>query len=395
VKESRDIMLASPDNLAAVAKYGIQTATDLDNAKALIHGRQAIGGAVIFMAGQKFLAGEITGNGPNDRQLRKVWEDAGWKPRHIKLGDVWVSYDAFEPFNGLLAAVADVGDNYGLMGPEWTEMNLARAAWIAGQGAISKSYLSGLTALTDLVEGDPTALSRIAGNLANGSIPLSGLRNEIGKVITPYTRELNSSISDAIRNRNLYAEQLASDPLPIKYDIFNGKPIRDHDFMTRMFNMFSPIQFNLEDSPGRTLMWNSKFDMRMSVMTAPDGTPLAKDAKVRSLYQRAIGNQNLEKTLNELAARRDVQESVKKMIADRDAGKRVIDPMRAYLHNDLIRLAWEDASKKAWAQIQSEPEVRRLVGAKQQADRLQYNTRNNNTQSANDAYQQLMQLQNK
>lgn len=395
VKESRDIMLASPDNLAAVAKYGIQTATDLDNAKALIHGRQAIGGAVIFMASQKFLAGEITGNGPNDRQLRKVWEDAGWKPRHIKLGDVWVSYDAFEPFNGLLAAVADIGDNYGLMGPEWTEMNLARAAWIAGQGAISKSYLSGLTALTDLVSGDPSALSRIGGNLLNNSIPLAGLRNEIGKVITPYTRELNSSITDSIRNRNLYAEQLASDPLPIKYDIFNGRPLRDHDFMTRMFNMFSPVQFNLEDSPGRTLMWNSNYDMRMSVLSAPDGTSLAKDAKVRSLYQRAIGNQNLEKTLNELAARRDVQESVNRLVADKNAGRRELDPMKAYLHNDLIRQAWDKARKKAWAQIQSEPEVRRLVGAKQQADRLQYNTRNNNTQSANDAYQQLMQLQNK
>jgi hypothetical protein len=394
-KESQDILFANPDDLTPLLKYGIETATDLENAKALILGRQAVGSAVVLTASMKFLNGELTGNGPADRQKRKVWEDAGWKPRHIKLGDVWVSYDAFEPFNGLLAAIADIGDNQELMGPEWAEKNFFTSAMIVAQGVVSKSYLSGISSLMDVVSGDPSALSRIGANLANNTIPMSGLRNELGKLITPYTRELNSSIWDSLRNRNLGTEQLTDDPLPIKYDILTGKPIRDHDFPTRMFNMISPVQFNLDDSPGRQLLFASGYDVRTSVYTSPTGVNLSKNAKVRSLYQRAIGNQNLEKTLNELAKRRDVRESLAKMSADLDAGRRMIDPMKAYLHNDLIRIAFDNAKKKAWAEIQSYPEVQRAVAQKTQADRLTYNTRNSNTQSATDAYQRLVQLQNK
>lgn len=395
VKESRDILYGSADNLIALKKYGIETATDLENAKALMLGRQAVGTAVGFMAIQKFMNGELTGNGPADRQKRKVWEDAGWKPRSIKLGDVWVSYDAFEPFNGILAAIADVGDNAELMGPEWAEVNFGRISLIITQGAVSKSYLSGISSLMDLVSGDPSALGKIGGNIANNVIPFAGLRNELGKVITPYTRELNSSIWDAVRNRNLGLEQIAGDPLPIKYDILTGKPINDHDFPTRMFNAISPVQFNLNDSPGRQLLFASGYDVRTSVYTSPTGVNLSKNAKVRSLYQRAIGNQNLEKTLNELAKRRDIRESLAKMSADLDAGRRMIDPMKAYYHNDRIREAFDAAKKKAWAEIQGYPEVQRAVAQKAQADRLNYNTRNNNKQSATDAYTRLIQLQNK
>ena len=56
-------------------------------------------------------------------------------------------------------------------------------------------------------------------------------------------KELNSGWQDAIRNRNLITEGLAIDGgLPTKYDMLNGKPIRNWDFPTRMFNMFSLLQ---------------------------------------------------------------------------------------------------------------------------------------------------------
>ena len=43
------------------------------NAKALMKGRMAIGTAVVFMAAQKFMNGGLRGNGPADRQRRKLW----------------------------------------------------------------------------------------------------------------------------------------------------------------------------------------------------------------------------------------------------------------------------------------------------------------------------------
>ena len=395
VKEWNDIAFASPDNLENVLKYGINNPTDLANAKALQSGRLVIGTAAIFTAGQLFMNGNLTGNGPQDRQKLQLWKDSGWKPRSVRLGDVWISYEAFEPFNQILAAVADLGDNLELMGPEYVEQNLLKYSLAIATAATSKSYLSGISMLVDLGSNDPQALAKIGANIANNTLPLGGLRNEISKVITPYTRELNSGIADAVRNRNLILEQITTDPLPIKYDLLNGKPINDWDFATRMFNAISPVQINLDNGPGRNLLFNSGYDMRLSVMSSPNGVSLAKDSKVRSLYQRAIGNQNLEKTLNELANRRDVQESIQQMVDDRNNNRRVLDPMKAYLHNDLIEQAFSNARKKGWAEIQNYPEVQRIVKQKTALDLANINSRQGNSTRTQAAVTQFLNNKNR
>lgn len=395
VKEFNDIAFASADDLSSVTKYGIETAQDLANAKALQRGRLAIGSSVIFMAGQYFMNGGLTGNGPTDRQKRALWEDAGWKPRSIRIGDVWVSYDSFEPFNQILAAVADIGDHHELMGPEWVEQNLLQYSLVVAQTITSKSYLEGISQFVDLFSGDSKAGPRIIAGLLNNQVPLGGLRNEIGRVISPYTRELGSSIEDAIRNRNMGSEQLATDPLPIKYDILNGKPIRDWDFPTRMFNAVSPVQINLDNGAGRSMLFNSGYDMRLSTYSTPTGVSLADNPKVRSLYQRAIGQQNLEDKLNKLAARRDVKESIDRMNWDRRNGRRFLDPMKSYLHNDLIRNAFDEARRKAWAQIQEHPDVVKAVSTKKASDLAVINTRAGNYSAANQQAQSFLQLRNK
>ena len=90
-----------------------------------------------------------------------------------------------------------------MMGPEWTENKLKMLTGILADGAASKSYLQGLQQLVDLTAGEPYQFQKIIGNLANNTVPLAGLRNEIGKIINPQQRELSSSITDAVRNRNL------------------------------------------------------------------------------------------------------------------------------------------------------------------------------------------------
>ena len=92
-------------------------------------GRQTMGAAVITGAAMMYLDGRITGNGPVNRQQRKLWMDLGWKPRSIKVMGKWVSYDSLEPFNGLLAYVADTGDFMDEMGEEAAEKNLFAASW--------------------------------------------------------------------------------------------------------------------------------------------------------------------------------------------------------------------------------------------------------------------------
>jgi hypothetical protein len=361
VKEYNDIRFATPDNLGEVAKYGIKTAEDLANAKALQLGRLAIGGSLISMASIHFMNGGLTGNGPADRRKRQTWIDAGYKPRTITIGGVQVGYDSFEPFNLILSTIADIGDYSQLMGEEWTEDNLQKLAVVMMQAVSSKSYLAGMQQFVDLFAGKPGSWESIIAGLANNTMPMSSLRNEIGKVINPHMKELNSGIWQSIRNRNQYAEGL--DPeggLPTKYDMLNGQPIRDWDFPTRMFNMFSPFSINLDQGAGRKLLFESGYDLRKSTYSSPDGIDLSKSPRLRSMFQKAIGDQNIEAELNKLAKDKKILNSIKQMHKDRNSGLRENDPMKAYVHNKIIKRLFHKASLKAWAQIKNDPEALEL-----------------------------------
>ena len=127
-----------------------------------------------------------------------------------------------------MSTIADVGDASELMGEEWTENELGKISLVVAQAITSKSYLAGIQSFVDLFGGRPGQFDRIIAGLANNQLPLSGLRNELGKLFTPYMRELASGIDQSVRNRNLFMESIAGEkPLPIKYDLLNGKPLKD------------------------------------------------------------------------------------------------------------------------------------------------------------------------
>ena len=372
VKEFNDIAWAKAGDLENVAKYGITTAEELANAKALQTGRFAMGTSLTFMTIMSFQNGNITGNGPVDRQKRQMWLDAGYKPRHIKLGGVWVGYESIEPFNQIISTIADIGDYSQLMGSEWTEDQLQKVSLVLMQAVSSKTYFATLKDFVDLVAGQPGKQNRIAASLLNNTVPLAGLRNDLGKLFNPHMKELNSGIGDAIRNRNLVSEYLPGDDLPTKYDMLNGKPIKDHDFMTRMFNMFSPISLNLDHSPGRRFLFSSGYDIRLSTYYAPDGTNLSESPRIRSLFQKAIGQQNLEHELNKLANDYKARESLAEMQRDIDGGLRGDYETKDYYHNLKIDQIFTKARKIAWAQIMSDPRIQLLISQEQEAKVKRY-----------------------
>jgi hypothetical protein len=383
VKEFNDIAFANPNNLDAVRKYGITNATELANAKALQTGRLAMGSALVSMASWSWMAGNMTGNGPTDRQKRQAWLDAGYKPRHIKIGGLWIGYESIEPFNQIMTMIADIGDHSELMGSEWTEQQLLKTSLVLMQGITSKSYLAGMQQFVDLFGGRPGQAERIIANLANNQIPLAGLRNELGKIFTPYTRELGSGIDQAIRNRNLITENIAGQPLPIKYDMLNGRPIKDHDFMTRMFNAFSPISLNLDNTPGRRLLFDSGYDTRLSTYYAPDGTNLTDSPELRSMFQQAIGAQNLERQLDKLAENPKILASLETMHRDIRSGNRGEYEGADYFHNKKIDQIFQRARKRAWASIMQDPRIQSIMTEQREARKKRYRKtqETNNTQT--------------
>ena len=370
VTEVNDINLASlGGDLTPLNKYGIYTPQDLTFAKDLQRGRVAMGSSLIAMASWAYMSDSLTGNGPADRQKRQMWLDAGWKPRSIKLGGVWVGYDSMEPFNQIFSIIGDIGDHTELMGEEWTEDNLQKLGLVIAQGITSKSYLAGMTQFVELFSGRPGQWERITANLMNNTVPLAGLRNELGKLFTPYTRELGSGITDAIRNRNLISENIAGDgQLPIKYDLLNGQPLKDHNFFVRAFNAVSPIQLNLDYSPGRRLLFDSGYDLRMSTYYSPNGNDLSESPVIRSMFQEAIGKQNIEAQLNRLATSPKIIESLAEYNRDLRNGNRGKYETKDYYHNRRIKVIFERARRRAWAQILNQQAVQTLITEERQRD---------------------------
>jgi len=363
VKEFNDIALARPDNLDNVAKYGITNPVELANAKALQTGRLAIGSAVTFMAAQAWMRGDLNGNGPVDRQKRQLWLDGKWEPRSIKLGAVRVGYDQFEPFNLIMSTIADIGDASELMGQEWTEGELQKISLVVAQAITSKSYLAGIQSFVDLFAGRPGQFDRIIAGLANNQIPLAGLRNELGKLLTPYMREISSGVDQSIRNRNLIFENFAEgeSKLPLKYDMLNGKPLKDWDFLTRAFNAVSPISLSLDQGPGRNFLFDSGYDLRKSTYYAPDGTNLTDMPRIRSEFQRAIGLQNLERELDKMAVDPRMLASMDKMYEDIRSGRRAEYDARDYYHNIMIKRLFDRARRQAWASISTRYDVAEAI----------------------------------
>jgi len=396
VEEFRDIALARPDNLDTVIKYGIESAQELKNAQDLQMGRLAIGSGVIFSASQAYLNGGLTGNGPTDIKTRKAWEAAGWKPRRIRLGGVWVGHESLEPFTSILSFIADLGDNQRLLGDNYVERGLLSASLALSKGMVTKTYLQGLQSLTDLFSDNPKKLERIASNILNGFVPSSTLRSDVGKVLNPYMKELNSDFEDTLRNRNQLMEYIADeeDRLPIKYDILNGRPINDWDAPTRLFNFISPVQLNFDQSLGRQFLFRSQFNINLATATAPDGTSLADNALLRSKFQKAIGDQNLEYQLEKLSKRRDVQRSLAIMEADIEAGrhrqKPGINPM-SYQHNKMIARLVKDAKARAWALLKSDPDVIRMITATRK-EKIAETYRTEDPDKSRNAYDEATEL---
>ena len=208
----------------------------------------------------------------------------------------------------------------------------------------------------------------------NNTLPLSSLRNEIGKVLNPYTKELGSDIWDSIRNRNQITEGLAADGgLPTKYDILNGRPIKDHDFITRMFNAVSPVQFNLDYTPGRQMLFNSGFDLRVVGYSSPTGVDLSQAPEVRSLFQKAIGDQNLEKVFDKLSTQRNIQVSIAQMNYHKRNGMKWKDP-KDYPHYKIIAKEFDRVKRRAWAKINQDPKIQKLIREELERTKANYNS---------------------
>ena len=353
IGEHIDIMTKSWD-APEMLQYGIKSADDLELAKATMRGRMAIGYGVTASAAWMALNGQITGNGPPDRGLRNSWLQQGWQPRSIKIGDKYVSYEALEPFNGMLSFVADVVDAQGVMGEQWVSNELGKVSYLLSANVVNKTFLSGLVQLQDLITSQGADYPRVAANFVNNQIPLGGMRNEIGKLLSPGMRELETGFFQSVGNRNLWVDILATDNiLPYRYDILNGEKLKDYDPFTRLWNAISPFTINIGTNETRAWLMRSGINLKQTFNTGPNGESLENHPKLKSKYQFYMGQQNIEAQLAKIMANPEIQNSILRMEEAHKAGRHY-DGVDA-AHADPIQNIFYLAKKRAWKMVLNEP----------------------------------------
>lgn len=360
IKENVDIMTKAWDDPVMV-KYGIKSANDLEIAKATMRGREALGYGFVSTAAMMALNGQITGNGPPDRELREAWQQFGWKPRSVKIGDTYVSYESLEPFNLFFSFIADIVDSQKVMGEEWVGNNLGKLGFLVTQNITNKTFLNGMFQVQELFYSNGQRLPTVAANLVNNQIPLGGMRNEIGKLVSPGMRELEKGFLDGIRNRNLYLDLVAGEDgkLPYRYDILDGRPINDSLPIVRLMNAVNPFYINPATNPTRELLFRSGVDLKLTFNTGPNNESLEGNPDLKSKWQYYISKQNIEGQLQTLFKDKAVIKSILDMEEDRAAGRRY--ETSETFHVPLINNILKKAKSNAWAELMSDtPEVREL-----------------------------------
>lgn len=396
--EYQKVMSASVDNMEELLPYGIRTPQQLVEAQAVMKGRIATGYLTIGSAIGLYMNGGLTGNGPFDKEERNVWLQTGWRPRSIKIGDKWVSYDSMEPFTSFLAMVGDIGDNANMIGEPAMQGWFGKLSALVASNVTNKSFLSGIIDLNDMLSLQPGRQAVWMANFVNNQMPWGGIRNEIANVFNPGMRELNydfSNFMQMIQNRN----PVLRGELPVKYDILDGSVVRMSDPMTRFFNAVSPIQINFTDTPARRMLRESGYDVASTFKRDSNGTPL--DPAKRSRLQNLIGQQQIEAQLNQLFNDPAVKKEMEYYRKLRDLGYRNTDTSRGgdaqygidvkdsnyYKSIDQI---FRNAKRIAEAQLNQEyPDLRR---ADIERSAIEFNQKQNNPQQA---IEQIIQFKNK
>lgn len=273
--------------------------------RAEMKGRKAIGMLAVLTAGGMFLGNNIRGNGHYDKETQRVRRDANWQPRTYRgLDGRWYSYDNLGAISDWLALTADIGDNIvdGTLEANTGEVMFNKLAFILASSVTSKSFMAGLEPMGDVFSGNPAALSRWGASFGSGLAPLSGLRNDMSRLLTPQLKEVEQELNQLIANRNPIAKQM----LPNKYDYIDGGEIGLTDPWTRIWNTFSPWKVHDEISPEKQFLIDIEFDGRPVLSTNGKGVALTtemKSAIAKNMGEDKIYRDEIRKIMNTTTGR--------------------------------------------------------------------------------------------
>jgi len=330
------------------------------NLRAEIRGRKAIGTMTIMSAGWLFMNDRLHGNGHFDKERQRVRQQLNWKPRSYMGWDGnWYSYDGLGPLSDFLALTADVMDNFDSISENDLETTLNKLGFLLSANLTNKSMLAGLEPMNDVLSGNPAALNRWAASFASSLMPLSGFRNELGRILSPQLRELDMEFGQLLRNRNKFVDLLdPKNALPNAYDWIDGKPIGYSDnFFVRGWNAIMPMKVSDGISAERQFLIDIEYDSRPTFRT--NGRGVEYTPSERSELFSIIGKQGyLKRELSRIMKTKDAK-AWREQIKRERAGGATVDPKQwGSLYRQLNQVM-RNARNLAQNELSNRDEIRR------------------------------------
>lgn len=326
--------------------------------RAEVRGRKAIGTLTMMSASYMFLNGNLRGNGHYDKERQRVRRELGWKPRSYRGWDgKWYSYDGLGAISDFLALTADVMDNFDSVTPNDLETNINKLGFLLSANLTSRSVLAGLEPMNDVLAGNPAALNRWAASFSSSLMPLSGARNELGRLLAPPLRELDMEFTQNMRNRNKFLDVVdKKGALPYKYDWLDGTLVGyDENFFVRAWNAVMPMKVSDGMSPERQFLLDIEYDTRPSFNKSTKSVEYTPDE--RSELYSILGKQGIfKKAVQEIMDTRPAKEWRKQIKEQRATGAQVDPNLWQDLYGELDR-ALESAKKIAETELSNYDEV--------------------------------------
>lgn len=195
-------------------------------------GRQIVGAAFIGWVYQKFVAGEITDDGPEDYRLRAQMEAEGWQPNSVKIDGKWVDVKNLDVAGPMIRLTANIAGKHS-RGEYNDEDYINETLDVFGditRAVANTSFGEQLQVIAgSLKEGDTgeTTTDRLMTGLASSFVP-TGLR-QATEASDGFARDTRGDLTTAgrIEGRVSAAIPGMREDLPLKYDVY-GRPVPIH-----------------------------------------------------------------------------------------------------------------------------------------------------------------------
>ena len=285
------------DNMDTIAKQ-----TRLADLKYTTRGRKAVGAMAVTSAVGLVMNDRLRGDGLYDRQAQRSREqNSNWEKRTIKgLDGKWYSYEAMGPLADWMAFVANVADNFDMLGEALTEKFLGKAMFILSASITDRTGLSSVKPLMDILEGNEGAISRWSAGFVNSLGPLAGQRGEWSRIFSEGLKEVEGDFFSQLENRNRFITGAldSANRQPYIYSPVTGEKANGYGLLQRVWNAYSPIKIHAEQSDEEKFLEAIEFDMSTTFKTR-NGVKLK--ANERSQLFRLMGEQEYFKnSVNEI-----------------------------------------------------------------------------------------------